>query len=607
MSEQIAYNFTTSTNFTFDSSKVDFTGSLAQLKVVATAESFSEDFADDTGFTYDSAKAEFTGGLVRQKDLTPANETFFSSYNSTINADRAGGSATGTAIGSPVITANKLDLSAASSGVTYVATSNAASTQTGCIRMLYTPSYSGTPGSVKNIFGILENASSLNNYITVYHNTDGALYVQIRSSAGAIIMNVSLGAWVPVSGTEYELELNFDLTAGATRLFLDGVQQGSTQTATGTRNSSIGIFAIGFNGYTPTPNYSGGTYNDVQYFSTVQHTSGYTPAAAPEYSYEESAVTLPTFTHVGTSIASFTALTATEVSAPKYVIDGKYWNGSAWVASDSSYAQANDKTTVTNNLATLTPSGLTLVIKAVFPSSNTQSSVAQLDLSYSGNGYAEDNPSITANSTFSANDLTVLEVTYAQSGSDDVHINFLVNGAEKYWTGAAWATSNGTYAQSSTIAAAIANIGTLLTGSGYGLPVKPKIYLHSADGSTTPTITSTAITYDFQATQPDESPTCVVHHTLKDAGNAAISSAKIVAKPIRLPRNAAAQDAMIFKEVSTTSDSNGQWDLDLIRSSSLEGSAQYVFTFLMPDGKFTELKRTVPDQDSISFDSLSKA
>jgi hypothetical protein len=76
---------------------------------------------------------------------------------------------------------------------------------------------------------------------------------------------------------QYEFELNWDITAGASRLFVNGKQFGATITATGVRNSSIGLLRVG-GGYDSTsPLASNFGIEKLIIFNTVQNTADYTP------------------------------------------------------------------------------------------------------------------------------------------------------------------------------------------------------------------------------------------------------------------------------------------------------------------------------------------
>ena len=102
----------------------------------------------------------------------------------------------------------------------------------------------------------------------------------------------------------------------------------------------------------------------------------------PETIYAETLITLPEFHYVGLeSINKYLSFSITENYTPHYIIDGQYWSGSAWVASDNSYSQSNNISTFNTNLPTKTAND-NPVIKIIFQSSNNQSNVTNLILTY---------------------------------------------------------------------------------------------------------------------------------------------------------------------------------------------------------------------------------
>ena len=102
MAVSTTVNFNNSANFIFDSTKIEFPGSAAQLALEPVAANFTQAFSSDSGFTYDNTKASFTGSQVQQLDQTAANSLLGAKYASSINANWVkSGSVTGTANGTP--------------------------------------------------------------------------------------------------------------------------------------------------------------------------------------------------------------------------------------------------------------------------------------------------------------------------------------------------------------------------------------------------------------------------------------------------------------------------------------------------------------------------
>jgi len=396
--------YTNPAEYTFNSDKIEVSGGIAKLKLQNSLQSFVEDFADDTDFTYDSDKAEFVGGKVQQKNQRPTDATFYASYNSDINGDWGNGALTGVDSGGASVSNGKLDLAHNDNRyVDYDAVGNADNIQTGCIRFKYIPNYNGYPSSNQFLFSLTKSEIETSNAIVLHHSIGGNFHLRMDKKDGYSIIDINFPTKSLTSGQEYELEINFDLISQELRFFIDGVQQSTVKTISGERDSNIGLLRIG-NNYNDsyTSNFK---INDFIIFSTVQHTSNYTPdwSNIEEYDYLASTVTLPEIEHtLPGDLTTFDSFVTVESGNPRYTIQiGRsgnylYWNGSAWVTSDGSYAQANDEATFNANVGSLDVEDETYgQFKINFDNSNTQSYVDTLTANlYMDTGYPTDKPSI---------------------------------------------------------------------------------------------------------------------------------------------------------------------------------------------------------------------
>jgi len=354
---------------------------------------FTEEFTNDTGFIYNSDYTEFSGGVMQQVDTRPANATFAATYTSSINANWGDGVLTGAATGGAEVSGGFLDLAHNDVRyVTYDADLNADSQQEGCFRILFNPNYSGTPATNQFIIEVYNAAGALNNRIRISHTTDGNLAASLYNSVSGRIINI-VGAFSPTSGTSYEIEFNYDITAGASRLFLDGTQTGSTAGETGVRSSSISYFRVGadFNG-NGASNFS---IEEFILFSDVQHTANYTIGETiNETIYLEDTISVPQFVYTDLGdIDGFTSFSTTESGNIKIVFNGEYWNGSAWVASDDSYAQANTAADINTNISTVDVSE-TIDLKIIWEAQNSANSIDILAIGYTSTA-DEEAPSLT--------------------------------------------------------------------------------------------------------------------------------------------------------------------------------------------------------------------
>lgn len=203
---------------------------------------------------------------------TAAN--FYANLYNDANAEFSDGTGTGTETGT-------IDYSERRAGIgsgeyiSWDGTSNADFAQVGTIRLSVRPDSLAFNGT---LFCIAESGTSDNNLIRLRKN-GSALHLTINDSAGtAIINDVDLGDVINTFDTTYDkvlnLELNYDITTGATRLFLDGVQFGTTQTDTGSRDTNIDLIRIGAN-YDGSDGSYVATFSNLSIFNTVSHTANY--------------------------------------------------------------------------------------------------------------------------------------------------------------------------------------------------------------------------------------------------------------------------------------------------------------------------------------------
>ena len=223
-----------------------------------------------------------------------------------------------------------------------------------------------------------------------------------------------------------------------------------------------------------------------------------------EHNYAETGVTLPLYTYTGPGVGIFlTGGTTTEnpEGGPRYTLNGKYWDVDDLVTSDGSYAQANTKAEILALIAAMAPNGVplsvnTMSVAVIFPAGIVQNSISQMDFSISGYLYDQTNPTILVNSALSADSLESFLQTASVAGSDAIKYTLVVNGVEKWWAGSAWAASSGIYTEAS-LASALTPSNMAALSITTGASIKVKAFLHSNNGTTSPSLTSVAIAYDY--------------------------------------------------------------------------------------------------------------
>ncbi len=391
-------------------------------------------FTTPSNYTFDSDIIEVTGGKAKLKDQRPADATFHANYNADINGNWGNGVLIGTPIGGAGVSGGKLDLDGGTlKYVVYDADLNADSQQVGAVRFKVTPNYSGTPSTNRVFFSVFESSGITNNAIQLIHLNSGDLYIQIKNASGGSIVASAFGAWSPTAAQEYELELNYDLTLGDYRLFIDGNLLSTISGFTGTRGPNIGRFLIGTGiAETTAPDFK---IDNVTVFTTVQHIANYTPgqsiSATIYVTNDPSLVCNATFRHEG--IDAFTETkTMSGSDEIKYILKKGtvkyYWSGAAWIVSDGTYAQANTAAEIETNKATFTIIGVTTEITVLFHSDDGSTTpeldILQIDYDFSGS-----NPDTI--------DTCIVWGYQIQSDTDpDVETVtvFLVNDAVKYKT-----------------------------------------------------------------------------------------------------------------------------------------------------------------------------
>lgn len=342
-------------------------------------------------FSFDSSLIEIVGGPARLKDLTPADATFYASFQASLNGDYGAGSLSGTATGAIPTPSGYLDLTGSTlKYLDFAAALNLNSLQAGAVRVVVQPNYSGAPVSQQNFFYIFKSPTTNADSLFLYHYTTGHLGLVLYPGAGSPISG-DLGAWSPVAGTDYEFEVDYDCTLGTMRLWINGVQFGSTITGTGTATNTQLTIRLGSNSDGNTT--SNFKLRDFILFSTVQHTAGFAGeiprARETAYSLADPSIRVSSGVWLD-GLESFSAITSTPSNSDvkfQLVLDGApyWWTGTAWATSDGSYAESNTAAEIETNAAALDVSaGVDLQVQAVLHSlyGNAQPSITQAVLGY---------------------------------------------------------------------------------------------------------------------------------------------------------------------------------------------------------------------------------
>jgi hypothetical protein len=587
MGIQLSYLFDNPLNYTFDPTKLEIVGDKARLKLRNNAGIvFPQEFAASTGFTFDALKIEFSGGVMRQLDKRASGATFYAPFI-TDNAAWGGGSLIASMYNGAAAVGGVLDLSGTMGAATakycdYLALNNGDSALQGAIR--FRIKSNGNPSAgLKYIFAIGAGAS-LKNKILLTHNSSGGnigLRVTDNNAADIIPTTNIVSSWQFTVGTWYEFELNYDLVNGATRLFINGNQVGSTITTTSSARTNA-IYYIRIGNTFGVQNNCNNFYDYFMVFNSVQHTANYTPNIPVEDTvYLSDIITAPEmeYTGVGALLAA-TSFAASIAGSMRMTIqiarsgDYLYWDGSAWSVSNNTYSQSNTDAEILANIATLPVSGEKyLQFRYYTLAGNTQASIDSMSITATGQIFATDNPTIEPNSEFRHEDIETLALTYDDAGGGEIRLIFTKNGVQYYHNGTAWAVSDGTYAKSNTIADAIANVGTLTSTA---VETKWIALLHSATGEENIELEEVDLTYNYSGETPDQIDIATVWGYMKDFTGGALEGRKV--KCWLVPNVVTYKNTNIRTTIKTSvTNADGYFEFNIAETSSMGAEAYYVF------------------------------
>lgn len=600
MATTTIYDFSNAGDYTTSGTSV--TNGELILGTESAAKSWSQTFAADTGFTYNSAKSEFSAGLLQQKSQIPAGALCGSNFT-TKDLNWGLDTLTGTLVNGATVSGNKLNVNATDAHVIYSGANNLPA-NAGAIKFKYTPSTTSPAGY------LFASNGTAPFYLTFSGST---LRLTVKNDAGgaAIDQNSSALSWT--IGQEYEILVNWNVSGSVGNIYVDGTRVGNETSFSGVRTTTgtevvFGAYSSGISG-------TSGEITDLVIYNAVQQSgTSYTPGYTVVDQYAATTATLPTFDYTYLpNLVSLTGMTATESNAPRYTIQldagsFQYWTGSTWAASNGTWAQSNDLSTMNTNLPSLVATSATSVtIKVHFNDSVVQMSVDQLDLSYSASVYKATGYT-TTNSSFTAQEITTLAEVSTKPGSSAIKYAVVVNSSPKYWTGSAWATSNLSDAQFSTLADINTNLPTLLTVNS---TIKLIPHLTRDTEASTPALDTLTATYSFGGLDVGDPDLCQVYGYVSDVSGAHIEGVTVsVSFSESSSEYRESANHTLGYSATTTTDVNGYWNIPLIYTSQIEGSGVYKITFVktgvlaITKNNGAAITFSVPDAASVDFATL---
>jgi len=325
---------------------------------------------NSSDLTYSDSTLFSTGdtGTKLAGEDPDANETFFANFANTINADRAAGSTTGTTNGAGITTSTDgIVISNNTSNVEFDADLNADFNDEMTVEMRVT--YDSTFNTTKILWVRTLNSGSATNQL------------KVSTGSGKVYFNNSeIGDFAITAGVEYHVSSTIDYLNDEVKVYIDGSQVGSTFAFSEVDDEDSEVFKIGSE-RNETLGAAGCTIREVVVFNSIHRTANFTPPTY--YAITTPWVETPTIsldTLESASIAGFTQDgTSDFIKVVVYIgSQGYYYDGSAWTASDGTYAQSMTTAVYTANIGTLTCGyAATLKLRLFFYSDSSTTSIAQ--------------------------------------------------------------------------------------------------------------------------------------------------------------------------------------------------------------------------------------
>lgn len=594
-------NYNNPANFTFDGAKGEVTTD-AHLRKVSYPLSYDQPFDSDVGFSnIDANISEISGGSFRNLDSIPSGGRLYANYNTNENLNWlvGGGTKNGVLNNGASISGGELVLNGFHQYVSYSDLNVSLSGETIVVKMKYKPNYSGAPSENQAIIGMKKASGDSDNTVTFYHQTTGAWRLTTSDDSGApVFTNQGFGSTLGfVSGNTYILQFVFDPNNSGVSFYIDGVQQGSTITPAARTYGDRSYLEIGINNATIDSRFS---IDEYIVFNTIQPIDllfNY-----PNSRFPEARATMPSALYDGLGgINSFSISDLVGSSVVRYTVNGYYWSG-AWVLSNNTFTQASTKADIIANAPTHPTIGVgtSLTFDVYLQGSDVEQSITQFNSSYSGLQYTVgEGISFEINSGQLLDNVDSIAVVETKPTGTDIRYIRAVNTVKQWYSGGLWISSDGSYAQSNTLAEVLANVNDQTVTNGTSFKLIPILY--TTDKVQTPTITSYVLDYDFYFTGCTPI-TCIVYGCIKDNSGVGVAGAKVRFNS----DDYRYVSALITREVVATTDSIGRFDIPIVETVSTSTTVTITVEY-KESGKNKKLifeGITIPNQASVDLDNL---
>jgi len=523
MTIKTTFTYDNPAEFTFNADEIVVSGTDARLKRQPTPVNYTETFDADTGFTYDPAEVEFVGGAIQQIDMLPdviKAHTFESGVNMDTSSigDRVGSLTNGATIsgGSLNATTAGQNWSMGAVGVSELNLQDEFTIR-GDVSI-----NSHNPAETRYFFQAYRTGGfGRTNRVELWY-FDEDLVFRVYNSLGSAFVVISKTNFVMNPAQTYTFECFFSRSNNLAGIIVDGVLI-ATGAATISRTNDTDRFIVGAEGvYIPDAK-----FDSFHFYQVVPNLGSYPQTPLPLTRYTESRIDFPVQAHardlldVGVFSSIFT-------STPRFLVNGNYWDGGAWVVSDSSFAQATAYSDMVSNLAfyDITAES-TLGLSVVFPDLDVSSLVLTTIIDYLESGDFAQLGTVLNNSKLNISVLNSVVADSTLLGADEVRYNVVVNDLPLWFdpVQTSWVASSGVQAETNTLAELNLNAPTLPIS--LGAAVQFKAFLISDDATTTPILVSLEVQYIFGIVDGCEPVKCVVYGCILDNTGVPIAGAKV--------------------------------------------------------------------------------
>jgi len=210
-----------------------------------------------------------------------------------------------------------------------------------------TPTYINNPTENVEFFSMKVSESNNSNRISLIHDTDSNLVLNLYDGAGTLALTNTMGMWSNYADTWYELELNLGEKIG--QFFIDGILFDFFPTNIERESLRNYLYLYG----TSDNNYS---FDEIIFFNEYKHTNNYAISTEPLLPYDTSAPYID-INFEGIATYENKALVSSETNNlyACYKNGGSYYyyNG-GWVPSAGNFSTSSDLSTFIQNFPDIT-------------------------------------------------------------------------------------------------------------------------------------------------------------------------------------------------------------------------------------------------------------